>query len=68
MKKQAIVELKVQNANQNIIDCIEREDEMITVPKIKDIIGTSLKYIGPFKKLNTEEQKVALINDVSSNF
>lgn len=35
-----------------------------TIPKIKDIIGEALNKIGPFHNLSTEEQVVALINDV----
>lgn len=36
------------------------------VPKLNDIIGASLKYVGPYKKLDNKKQVVALIDDVSS--
>lgn len=35
------------------------------VPKLSDVIGASLKYVGPFKKLDNKKQVVALIDDVS---
>lgn len=35
------------------------------VPTIKDVIGASLKYVGPYKKLDNKKQVVALIDDVS---
>lgn len=34
-------------------------------PKLKDIIGSSLKYVGTYKNLDNEKQVVALIDDVS---
>ncbi|KAF7266557.1 hypothetical protein GWI33_020065 [Rhynchophorus ferrugineus] len=34
-----------------------------TVPKVKDIVGRALKYIGPYKKLDNTKQVVALIDD-----
>lgn len=33
-------------------------------PTVKDIIGASLKYVGPYKKLDNKKQVVALIDDV----
>lgn len=33
-------------------------------PALKDIIGTSLKYVGTYKKLDNTKQVVALIDDV----
>lgn len=38
------------------------------VPKIKDVIGESLKYVGPYKKLDNKKQVVALIDDVIFSF
>lgn len=38
-----------------------------SIPKIKDIIGEALSKIGTFHNLSTEEQVVALINDVRTN-
>lgn len=32
---------------------------------VSDVIGRSLKYIGPYKKLDNTQQVVALIDDVS---
>lgn len=32
---------------------------------VGDVIGRSLKYIGPYKKLDNTQQVVALIDDVS---
>lgn len=34
-------------------------------PKIKDVIGRALPYIGTYKNLDNKQQKVALIDDVS---
>lgn len=33
-------------------------------PSLKDVIGTSLKYVGTYKKLDNTKQVVALIDDV----
>lgn len=33
--------------------------------KVKDVIGSALPRIGPYKKLNNTQQVVALIDDVS---
>lgn len=33
-------------------------------PKLKDVIGLSLKFVGPYKKLDNKKQVVALIDDV----
>jgi len=35
------------------------------VPAIKDVIGRALPMIGPYKRLDNEQQVVALIDDVS---
>lgn len=37
------------------------------VPKVKDVIGRALPHIGAYKGLDNKQQKVALIDDVSSN-
>lgn len=34
-------------------------------PKLKDVIGSSLKYVGTYKNLDNKKQVVALIDDVS---
>lgn len=34
------------------------------VPTLKDVIGTSLKYVGTYKNLDNTKQVVALIDDV----
>lgn len=34
------------------------------VPTVQDIIGASLRYVGPYKKLDNKKQVVALIDDV----
>lgn len=38
------------------------------VPKLKDVIGASLRYVGPYKKLDNKKQVVALIDDVILTF
>lgn len=35
-------------------------------PTLRDVIGNSLKYVGPYKKLDNKKQVVALIDDVIS--
>ena len=35
-------------------------------PKVKDIIGRALPHIGTYKNLDNKQQKVALIDDVST--
>lgn len=35
-------------------------------PKLKDVIGSSLKYVGTYKNLDNKKQVVALIDDVST--
>lgn len=37
------------------------------VPKVLDVVGSALPKIGVYKKLNSNAQVVALINDVSYN-
>lgn len=37
-------------------------------PKLKDVIGASLKYVGTYKNLDNKKQVVALIDDVSIYF
>lgn len=37
------------------------------VPKLNDVIGSSLTYVGTFKNLDNKKQVVALIDDVSVN-
>lgn len=37
-------------------------------PKLKDVIGSSLKYVGTYKNLDNKKQVVALIDDVSIDF
>lgn len=36
-------------------------------PKLKDVIGSSLKYVGTYKNLDNKKQVVALIDDVSTH-
>lgn len=38
------------------------------VSKVRDVIGTGLKYIGPYKRLDNTKQVVALINDVRTPY
>lgn len=65
IKKKKIAELKVQNYSINEVRPIKREVELVNVPKVKDVVGISLKYISSFKRLDTKKQVIALINDVS---
>lgn len=37
-------------------------------PKLKDIIGSSLNYVGTYKNLDNKKQVVALIDDVSIDY
>lgn len=37
-------------------------------PKLKDVIGSSLKYVGTYKNLDNKKQVVALIDDVRVHF
>lgn len=45
-----------------------RKKDPISPPKIKDVIGASLKHVSNYKNLDNTKQVVALINDVSRNF
>lgn len=65
IKKKKIAELKEQNCSINEVRHIKREIELVNVPKVKDVVGISLKYISSFKSLDTKKQVIALINDVS---
>ncbi len=63
-KKDLIAKIKMENGIVDHPKPIERHSKPAVIPKIKDIIGTSLKYIGPYKNLDNKKQVVALINDV----
>lgn len=41
------------------------DEEPEKVPTIQDVIGTALPKIGPYVTLDNQEQKVAIIDDVS---
>lgn len=42
-------------------------EEPAVVPKVQDVIGNALPRIGPYVTLDNQQQKVALIDDVSGN-
>lgn len=51
------------NADED--DASQNSSGIKPVPKLSDVIGASLKYVGPYKKLDNKKQVVALIDDVS---
>lgn len=57
-------------SNRNASDTNGRTNDVSndivnSAPKLKDIIGSSLKYVGTYKNLDNKKQVVALIDDVS---
>lgn len=52
-------------SNGSTNDALQNGSGIKPVPKLSDIIGASLKYVGPYKKLDNKKQVVALIDDVS---
>lgn len=55
----------VSNGNTNGLNGRAPNGAINAAPKIKDIIGASLKYVGTYKQLDNKKQVVALIDDVS---
>lgn len=65
MKNKKIAELKASNPVVGEVRPVKRTAKVVEVPKVQDVVGISLKYIGVYKRLDNKKQVVALINDVS---
>lgn len=56
------------NGNANNTNGAANGNGINPAPKLKDVIGSSLKYVGTYKNLDNKKQVVALIDDVSIYF
>lgn len=65
IKKELIAEMKAQKPITLNETPLHRGNNTVSPPKIKDVIGESLKHISNYKDLDNTKQVVALINDVS---
>lgn len=54
------------NGSVTNTNAAENGSKVNPAPKLKDVIGSSLKYVGTYKNLDNKKQVVALIDDVSS--
>lgn len=69
LREAKIAEIKaISNPLDKLVKITRPSPEPITaIPRIKDVIGKALNYIGTYKDLNNKEQVIALIDDVSFN-
>lgn len=56
---------KIDSIDDDVVSDSKANDNGVKpAPSVKDIIGLSLPYVGPYKRLDNKEQVVALIDDV----
>lgn len=55
---------KINFHGDQVSNIVSTQNEIKPVPTVKNVIGTSLNQIGPYKKLDNTKQVVALIDDV----